>query len=364
MVGHTIKSRTDTGANISSDQINRLELVAIEKVYPHQAPFDGEKWLNPVDGNLRDRSTPKGSKRKTMRWKINTLQRSGAGKFRGHPYTPQIGDLALVAWYGNEKGVILGIIANENQEPVCRPGQEEGCYDQVWKFCPWERPTYDHEGNPDVFPDPHRPFCFKLWDERPSTGKGRDFILCTKCKEGDENPPCDSCTDPGVHQQGHTWLKFLSDNSLSTTDKNDRTKYHHKSGTTFFIDDDGVVYFENRVGEEPKGHWKLWPDGTVEVQSKSVPSGITCGVSGDGSTGAKGARLRVKPSGECELINLEAGAYIKIKADGEIVLHSPSKITLDAPLVEETHDNLVSGNNTIAGSCTHGPCSCPPPGSG
>lgn len=364
MVSQTPRGRVADETNRSLSQINRLELVAVEKVYPHLAPYDADKWLNPIDGNLRDRSTPKGSKQKVMRWKFNTLQRSGSGKFKGHPYTPQIGDLALIAWYGNEKGVVLGMIPSENQEPVCRPGMEEGCYDQVWKFCPWSPPSRDDEDNPDVFPDPHKPFCFKLWDERPSSGKGRDFIICSKCLTGDENPSCDTCTDAGVHQQGHTWFKILSDNTLSSTDKDDRVKFHHKSGTTIFIDDDGVVYIENRVDETPKGHIKMWPDGTIEAQSKSVPSGITCGADGDVPDGAEGARMRLKPSGEVEMINLEGEAYLKIHAGGEITLRSPTKITLDAPLVEETHNNLTSGNNTVAGTCTHGACSCPCGGEG
>jgi hypothetical protein len=59
-----------------------------------------------------------------------------------------------------------------------------------------------------------------------------------------------------------------------------------------------------------------------------------------------------------EAIDFETGAYIRIMKDGEIILHSPTKITLDAPLVEETHDNKVDGDSTIVGFCTHDGCSC------
>jgi hypothetical protein len=65
----------------------------------------------------------------------------------------------------------------------------------------------------------------------------------------------------------------------------------------------------------------------------------------------------VAPDDDSEEFAFEAkdfttGAYIRIMKDGEIVLHSPVKITLDAPLTNITEDNQIDG------SCTHGPCSC------
>ena len=46
--------------------------------------------------------------------------------------------------------------------------------------------------------------------------------------------------------------------------------------------------------------------------------------------------------------------------DADVHVKAATKITLEAPLVDEITDLVHNhGNQQIDGSCTHGPCSCP-----
>lgn len=387
MVGQTRQGRLLDGTRRDTRQINRIELIAAEKIWPHLAPFDGDRDFSQVDGALRDRASPKGEAKQKMRWRVNTLQRGPAdGKFSGHPWTPRVGDLCVVLWYNNEKGIVIGTIPNKEQEPVCRPGSNtRTTYDQVWKITPWDEPSRNAELDFNKFPDPRNPDCLKWWDERPG-GMGRDWIFCKNCKPGNDEPSCESCAGPDHILQGCSWFKLLSDRTLARRGKPDRVWHHHLSGSTMFFDKDGVVYVENRVSEEPKGHLKFFPDGKIEIQSASNPSGVVCGCSGDGSGIVSGARITLHRNGEIELNNLDVGgestAFIRIAADGEITIKTPrkisiiseeedvlikaaTKITLDAPLIDEVTGLVHNrGNQVIDGSCDHGSCSCPCGGSG
>jgi len=64
-----------------------------------------------------------------------------------------------------------------------------------------------------------------------------------------------------------------------------------------------------------------------------------------------------------ESIFFAKNAYIRCMKDGSITINSPVQITLSAPLVVETQDNLTSGNNEIGGHCAHNSCACPCGGS-
>lgn len=381
MIGQTRMGRLLDETRRDSHQINRIELVEVEKLWPHVAPFPGDKDFNQVDSNLRDRATEKGSKDKVMRWRINTLQRGPHdGKFAGHPYTPRKGDLAVILWYHNEKGVVIGTIPNREQEPVCRPGSDnQKTYDLVWKITPWDEPGRNPEDSFDKHPNPRNPDCLKWWDERAG-GKGRDWIFSKNCKPGNDNPSCSHCTGPDKILQGCSWFKILSDNTLASCGKPDRVWHHHLSGSTMFFDKDGVIYIENRVAEDPRGHIKFWPDGKIEIQSRSKPSGTVCGCTGDGSEFIEGARITLFPDGEIELNNLdvsgEESAFIKILTTGEIIAKTPKKIliqsenedvhikaanriTLEAPLIDEVAGLVHNhGNQKIDGVCHHNACSC------
>jgi len=362
VIGQTRMGRLLGETRRDTLQINRIEIIAIDQVEPnrravwvHTRPLVGREGdLDQVEGRLRDRATEAGSNKPIARYRINCLQR-GHANFAGHPWTPRKGDLAVVLWYGNEKGVVLGTIPNIQQETVCRPDNNDLCLDEVLKLCPAEDPLRRNpEGDFTEFPLPRDPVCVKWYDER-ETGKGRDVTLAFRCKPGNDRPQCDHCTGPDILKQDCTWLKWISDVTLAADgDKPDRLKIHHKSGTTIFLDLDGTFYIENRVAEAPKAHFKLFPDGTVQIQSRSNESGEVCGLDGDGSGATSGARLKLFPNGEAILHNLNADAFVRIEADGNIHIKSPIKITLDAPL---TH---VTGNHQIDGSCDHGPCSCPP----
>jgi hypothetical protein len=382
MIGQTRLSRLTDETRRDQLQVNRIEIVAVEKILPHIEPLqrtmDGGAIgdLDQIDGNLRDRSMPIGEH--AMRWRVNILQRNH-GRFAGHPYTPRVGDLAVILWYSNEKGVLLGTIPNVEQETVCRPGCNQKTYDQVWKFTPWDRPSKDGDRNWTAHPLPRNPDCLKWWDEREG-GSGRDWIFVKNCKPGNDEPRCKTCTGPDHILRGCSWFKALSENSLASCGKDNRTWHHHLSGSTMFFDDDGVVYIENRVDEVPKGHIKFFPDGKIEIQSRSKESGEVCGCDGDGSPIIEGARITLEPDGEIWINNLEVdgedSGYIRILPDGEIIVITPrkisivseeedilikaaTKITLDAPLIDEVTSMVHNhGNQRIDGHCYHHTCSC------
>jgi len=327
----------------------KFEFCIVEDVKPHIDPYPGERDLNVVDILLRDIHSDDPT---TYRKRATCLQWFG-GNLWGHVWTPRKDDLVLVLFMENEKAIVFGFLPNHWQEPPCRKHDASGgcsadkaiCYDYLFKWAKWRPAPHNSEKKPRAHPPAQHPDCLRGFHDQ------RDWQLVFDCLFGHNDPWCQGCINLDYVLAGSHWFKFLSDETDSTKFWPDEHHYHHRCGSTVMFWDDGVIYIENRVEESPKGHVKFFPDGKIELQTHSLPSGDVCGCRDDGSGSPNGARIQIKPSGEILLNNLEAGAYIQIKADGEIVLHSATKITLDAPQVDVDSDVDIGGDLSIGGTC-------------
>lgn len=238
-------------------QVDRCEVIF---VHPHKKPYPTDKNFNVVDVQLIDRPRIGGKAPIVKFIKLNSLLRYH-GRFQGEPWNPRIGDMIYIYWLNEREALVLGQCASVEQEPVCRSEADEKDQEYVFKLCPWEEPRRNEDGNFVEFPLPKHPECFKWWP------KTRDVIWAHDCVLGHTRPQCDLCTCLDDHTSG-TWLKLFSDISPTQLDKPQRVKFHHVSGSISLWDEDGTIYHENRVQEDPRGHIRFDPTGTIDVHSE------------------------------------------------------------------------------------------------
>ncbi|MFA7211735.1 MAG: hypothetical protein WC110_09855, partial [Bacteroidales bacterium] len=190
------------------------------------------------------------------------------------------------------------------------------------------------------------------------------------CQEGDATPDCSVCkTIDSIGRDKNSWDKVYSHETESCEAPSKRRELHVPSGSYLRFDSEtgqSVEYSEGcghiRLGNATcegtkKGHLNFNPHGTIDIHSMHEEAPIASEQVGTRVIVVAPEDSSVEYAVEAK--DFESGAYIRIMKSGEIIIHSPTKITLDAPLVEETHDNLTSGDNTIVGFCSHGGCSCP-----
>jgi hypothetical protein len=415
MVSNTRDRNIDSSRREDSrkGKVDRCEVI---NVRPHVRPYPDDKDFNTVDVQLIDRPRIRGEPLTIPYVKLNSLQRHH-GRFQGSPWNARIGDMIYVYWLSEREALVLGTCTSDEQEPVCRSCANDKHQEFVEKLCAWEEPGKNDDGNYVTFPKPKYPICHKWWPVRADGETLRlDDIYVWDCKNGHDRPECDQhapCNKPDDIKL-RTWLKVLSQKSDTCIDLPWRAKFHHNSESVFLFDNDKTIHLANKKGCSTcggSGCTGTCPTcgGTKLVQGELCPvcegtgcdTCSTCGGSGcteelwhghaypvgtyDIHAGGtqpnknfiplasenEGVRVSiVHPDDNSvdfafETIDFEKDAYIRfMKDDGEIVIHSPVKITLDAPLVEETENNLTSGNNEIKGSCTHHECSCPCGGAG
>lgn len=300
------------------------------------------------------------------------------GNCFGEPYIPRVGDLVAVLFMYNEKPLVLGPVATIQQPPVMRaPTSEDAKYDYVNKWCQWLRPEKDK--NYDYFNHPQgkKPICFKRFHGpvTGSTGIGRDEMTVWDCQKGDADPTCTACSNiDSVPRSGEQWHKIYSTQTESEEAYNSRMELHARCGSYFRIESDnssehcsssteysegkGHIRIGNAVTESTKkGHLNYHPTGTIDIHSvhEEVPI----------ASESEGTRVIVvspedsSVSYAVESKDFETGAFIRIMKDGTIHASSPSKITIDAPLIDEITELVHNyGNQQIDGTCTHGSCSC------
>lgn len=278
------------------------------------------------------------------------------------------------------------------------------------------------------FPLPKHPQCFKWWPKTRDSILIFDCLNGHRRPQCDRLAPCNSLDD----LIARTYFKNFSDISETVTDEPWRFKFHHNSGSVAIWDNDGSVHIENKVscetcggsgcdggcsscdgsglcptchgensadcqdcgdlgvcpdcggcGETPcstcegtgavgKGHIHQYPEGTADLHAGNPhPNKDFIPL----ATEDHGVRVSVVHPDDnsvdfaFEAIQFATGAYIRIMKDGQIIISTPkkitiestedevlvkaaAKITLDAPLVHVTEDHQIDG------SCTHGPCSC------
>lgn len=351
-------------------QINRrlrIEICCVTGIHNHEAP--GDRKFNTVDVIMRDR--PAKNDKYRFRTDVIVPPNYLGGHCMGDTRSPRVGDVVVVLFYADREGYVLGPAWSWAEYPVCRPTP----YDIANKGGQWMKPYQDEWSDfpEEPYPQIKKPYCDR-WFHGPvkgTTGRGRDWArVYDYCQEGDATPDCSVCkTIDSIGRDKNSWDKVYSHETESCEAPSKRRELHVPCGACIRFESEtgqSVVYSEGlghiqiqgaTCEDRPKGHLTHYPDGSWEVQSEtsSMKDNLPCG-----------ARVRVyshESEGDiaAEMIWYDAGnPFIRIMKDGEIIIHSPTKITLDAPLIDETTDLVHNhGSQQIDGSCTHGPCSCP-----
>ena len=363
----------------------RLEICAVHKIHWHKEP--GDKKFNHIDVIERDRAQQTDETKSYVREKIPVLQSFLGGHCGGYNWNPRVGDLVYVFFYHEKKGICLGNFWGWAEFPICRPTPYDICDKGGQWLKPYQDPiTLDFPRQP--YPPLKKPYCFR-WFHGPvtgTTGKGRDWAwMMDYCHEGDAVKDCRNCkTIDSLGMAGNRGFKFYSQETESKKAHPLRDLFFNESGSYWMFDakccgDCSECTEESCCSElftEGRGFWTIqgangcssllghlrhYPIGTMEIHSatEKVPF----------ASEQTGSRTSVVADDDSsvdfawESIFFAKNAYIRCMKDGSITINSPVQITLSAPLVVETQDNLTSGNNEIGGHCAHGSCACPCGGS-
>ena len=263
MVANTRDRNIDSSRREDS-RVGTVDRCEVIRVYPHVAPLaSGDKNFNTVDLQLIDRPyEDDGSLPIIERAEVNTIQHDH-GRFQGRPFNYRVGDLVLVYWLSERRGIILGALPTDEQEPVCRSQADSDHQEFVFKLCPWEAPHQDPITKSFTeFPDPKHPECYKWWP------KTRDSLHIFDCLEGHNTPSCcaQACNSLDDHQSS-TCFKNFSELSPTTVDLPRRFKFLHHSKSAWWFDEDGLWRVEGRVAGILKGFIQHSQNGKIEVNS-------------------------------------------------------------------------------------------------
>jgi len=344
-----------------------------------------------VTVRMREKRKTKGGE-DYLRIRVPVWQHFTGNSF-GAPWIPRQGDMVYVAFFKNEKAFVVASAYNLQHVPVCMPGSD---LDKVCKICQWERAT---DRNPRKefrsVPIGKKPVCFK-WYHGPNTDVptiGRDYQeIYDFCQQGQEDPECSKCYDiDHVGRDKNTWRKVYSAQTMSCKAPDHRledhvfcgsyTRYESCNGNSEeYSEGPGHIRTENAVCEsDRRGHINFKGDkaggaGTIDMHAahEEVPF----------ASEQEGARISVVHNEDSsvtfavESIYFDQNAFIRIMKDGQIIIQtpkkitiestgdevlikSPTKITLDAPLIDEITELVHNhGAQEIDQTCTHGPCSC------
>lgn len=408
----TIKGRNFDLMTRDGHFTNVLERCEVIAVHPHVDPFPGDVHYNHVDLQLIDR--PRDAEGRPEQLLDVPVSQRLHGKFRGVPWNPQIGDMVIIAWLNDDVCFVLCTIPAEEQEPVCRSMADDYQQEVVRKLSPWEPPERDEDGNYVIFPNPKNPDCFKWWP------KTRDSIYIFDCKNGHDCAncgklaPCNKLDDIKLR----TWFKNFSDISTTTIDEKWRFKFHHNSESVFLFDNDKTIHLANKVGcstcggtgcsgtcptcsgtklvdgelcstcggtgcdtcsscngsgcAEELGHQHFYPEGTNDIHAGFTQPNKDFIPLADEDQGVRVSVVHKDDTSvtfSFEAIDFEQSALIRIMKDGQIVISTPKKITiestgdmvhikaateikLESPLTHNTADVQTDG------TCTHVGCNC------
>jgi hypothetical protein len=305
MVANTRDRNIDSSRREDS-RVGTVDRCEVIRVYPHVAPLaSGDKNFNTVDLQLIDRPyEDDGSLPIIERAEVNTIQHDH-GRFQGRPFNYRVGDLVLVYWLSERRGIILGALPTDEQEPVCRSQADSDHQEFVFKLCPWEAPHQDPITKSFTeFPDPKHPECYKWWP------KTRDSLWIFDCLEGHNTPSCcgQACNSLDDHQSS-TCFKNFSDISPTTIDLPRRFKFLHRCGSYWYYDNDGSIHIAGKVSGNIKNRQIFYPSGKILLE------------------------------------NVVDSCDVVLDDDGDIKLNPAKTVYID-------------GDLNISGFCTHGGCSC------
>lgn len=380
--------------SLRMDQLsNKFEVCQVFRVWTHNDPED-KNWQScdviiqdsvPLNGSTVGEDGP------ATRLRVPVAQHH-IGDRSGTPWTPRVGDSVLVAFYKNDRPIIMGTLPKQFQVPVCRSSArpsstKEGAredwteadyhnlYDWRVKLVQWLHiprrtivddegrtwyTTFDHSQAPTA--NKLRPVCFNYFD------KTRDFMAVWECLKGKANPDCKNCelncggsgdgpdnikceNEPlsGTLPAMNTWLKILSSDYEGEDDLPRRFKLHWSCGSLFCSDskdgdDEGRIWLEAQKAHVHRAH--------IHFRAEGANNGANLSLRSDFSKAAHIELFGVNDpkKGRIFLSNEDIGNYVDIKEIDEIVIHA-AKIVLDG-------DVEITGDNQIGGTCSHNACSC------
>jgi len=357
------------------DEVNN-----IEAVQAHRKPGD-DKFASCIV-LIRDRRVTPGADFRYFRYKLPVLQHF-IGHCFGSPYTPRKGDMVLVLFYKNEKGIILGPMYNWEQYPQCKPRSD---YDIVTKICQWIKPVKRNDILDFIkFAPGKKPVCTKYFhgpdNGNDPPGPGRDMIWVHECTLGDkEYGGCvigsEDCTGPfrdcrecvhidSVPSLKNTWLKvYSSETDCGDSAKNRRVHFHHHCGSFDLWEDNGHRRHENRVldgdQESPRGSIDYDPTGTIHERAEpDSEEGSRVLIVAHEDPNDIAVEMRYEPTDSFVTIFKDGHIEIGCKNDkitlctsGESTkIMSNSKIRLEAPVIELVASDRVTIEDGGNGSC-------------
>ena len=370
----------------------KIEVGQVEETHMHNDPNDPD--FVSVTVLIRDKRMVRDGKN-YYRIRVPVWQQFIGNRF-GSPWMPRQGDMVYVAFFKNEKAFVVASAYNFQAKPPCMPGSD---LDKLEKICPWQEATdRTPTGEFMSLPEGKKPTCKKWFNGPVNDDKvptiGRDWMqIFDFCVEGDEDPTCEGCSSiDWPKRDNNTWRKVYSANTMSCVAPNHRMEDHVYCGSYLRYDSEsgpsdeysegcGHIRLGNATCEkEKKGHLNFKGNiaggaGTIDMHAahEEVPF----------ASEQTGARVSVVHNEDdsvtfaVESIYFDQNAFIRIMKDGQIIIQTPkkitiestdadvhvkaaTKITLEAPLVDEITDLVHNhGNQQIDGSCAHGPCSCP-----
>ena len=146
--------------NRFSDEVKRLirrhlrfEICLVDRVNWHKEPNDKE--FNTAEVLKRDRRAFTDDGKHYYRPRC-IVPLSGAGHHLGFLFSPREGNMVMVWFYQERKGIVLFTIPHWFEKPICRPTP----YDIAIKYGQHRRPKrYLPTGDFFSYPEPKKPSC-------------------------------------------------------------------------------------------------------------------------------------------------------------------------------------------------------------
>ncbi len=329
----------------------KFEMCMVDQVNWHKEPDD--KKFNTVDVLKRDRRAFSDDGKHYYRPKC-IVPLAGIGQHLGWLFSPHEGDMVMVYFYQERKGIVLFTIPNWAQFPICRPTP----YDIALKGGQFRRmkrhqPTGDFLYYP--YPEPKKPYCFRWFHGEDAykagdIGPGRDWcLLFDYCQLGECCPDCNLCkTIDSIQRLKNQYLKFYSEDTESRRAYPWRAEFKAYCGSFWMFEsrDRPSSEYISEVHTEGEGYWTVQgakiennletllghirhsPDGCLEGHSATPEASQEDNV---------GHRWKVySPDSTisdsrgpiaAELVNLEKKALVRIYKDGSARMVSANDVT-------------------------------------
>ena len=358
-MGRDFRGRIKISNTDEQSKDSTVSIAEVDKVEWHQR--EGDMHYNRSDIIMRDRRMPDDPSTTNYTENMVPSIQDRTLNHAGQPHNPRRGNFVIVLYNKDKRPIIAGTVASKQEIPVCRGTP----YDEREKLCQYQPLTQEKNLNfIKAYPEPKKPGLCTTWFHGPCKGdktddeqppcKGRDYqIIYDYCQQGDEEPSCQDCINIDYCQRDdNTWMKVYSSDTMSTEVPPSRYELHQKDGSYLRFENEtgmskeysegrGHIRLGNAVAEDlKKGHLNLNPKSSIDLHSVHEEAVL--------SAEALGTRLTVVAPDDMtvnyavEAMDFASGSYIRILKNGDIVAHSGTKVTLDAPTVKVTGTSTVT----------------------